>query len=58
MRGQPQVELGYKIVPIRLNLSCDWLYDFMTLQLLFLLDTSFDEHVAFDIMALIGGKTS
>ncbi len=54
-----QDELWYEIVPIRLDLSRDWLYDFMTLQLPFFLDTSSDECVAFEIMALlVGEKTS
>ncbi len=43
----------YEIVPIGLDLLCDWLCDFMTLQLLFLLDTSSDEHITFEIMVLL-----
>ncbi len=52
-----QDELWYEIILIRLDLSYDWSYDFMSLQLSFVLDASSNEHVAFEIMALVE-KTS
>lgn len=56
MRGQSQDELGYKILLIRLAPSCDWSYDFIISQLLFLLDASFNKYVVFEIIALLIGK--
>ncbi len=44
----------YKIVSIRL----DPLHDFMTLQLPSFLDVSSDKYEAFEIIALVGEKTS
>ncbi len=41
MRGQPQDKLWYEIVPIKLDL----LYDFMILQLLFLLKAISNKYV-------------
>ena len=45
MRGQARDELGYEIVPIRLDPSRNWSYDFMTLQLPSFLDASSDKRV-------------
>ena len=44
----------YKIVLVRLDLLHSWLYNFMILQLPFFLDTSFNKHIAFEIIVLIG----
>ena len=53
MRGQPWDKLWYKIVSIRLDPSRDQSYEFMTLQLPFLLDASSNKRIAFEIMALV-----
>ncbi len=45
-------ELWYEIVPIRLDPSRNWLYDFIILQLSFLLNKNSNKHVTFKIMAL------
>ena len=39
-------KLWYKIVSIRWDSSPGWLFDFITLQLLFLFDTSFDKYIS------------
>ena len=48
-----QDELRYKIIPIKLDLSHNWLYNFMILQLHSFNDTSSNKCVAFEIMVLI-----
>ena len=53
MRDPSWDDLWYKIVSIRLDPSRDWSYNFMILQLLFLLDASSDEWVVFEIMVLV-----
>ncbi len=45
MRDQPRDELWYEIVPIKLDPSCDWSCNFMTLQLPLFLDVSSNKHV-------------
>ena len=35
----------YKIILIKLDLSCDWLYNFIILKLSFLLGVNFKEHI-------------
>ncbi len=46
----------YEIVSIGLDLSRDLLFDFMTLQLAFLLDVCSNKYITFEIMALLIGK--
>ena len=54
MRDPPRDKLWYKIVLIRLDLLCDQSCDLITLQLSSFLDTSFDKHIAFEIITLVG----
>ena len=41
---------------MRLDLSCDWSYDFITLQLPSFLNTNSNKHIAFEIMVLVEKK--